>query len=232
MKKRFHFLAFVGAVLLHAGILLFGGLLLFSVHGKKTTVVEDVAIDELKKDDDKKADKEEKKEEKIASEKEAPPEAPPDLADAPPPPLSLDSLEASLSTALGDVGGGDFAMARLGAGGGARAAAADLLAVAASEANAADFSLSDLDQPPRPTFQPPPEYPGALRKQKLTGTVQLLFVVGEDGRVNNPIVQKSTHPAFDQPALQAVRRWRFEPGKRNGKPVAFKMRVPITFKSR
>ena len=45
-------------------------------------------------------------------------------------------------------------------------------------------------------------------------------------------MQKSSHPAFEQPALQAVRRWRFEPGKRGGKPVSFKMRVPITFKSR
>ena len=50
-----------------------------------------------------------------------------------------------------------------------------------------------------------------------------------DGRVANPVAQAATHPAFEQPALQAVRRWRFEPGKRNGQPVSFKMRVPITF---
>jgi protein TonB len=45
-------------------------------------------------------------------------------------------------------------------------------------------------------------------------------------------VQQSSDPAFEAPALQAVRRWRFEPGKRNGQSVAFKMRAPITFKAR
>ena len=30
-------------------------------------------------------------------------------------------------------------------------------------------------------------------------------------------------------ALKAVKQWKFEPGKRKGKPVQFRMRVPITF---
>jgi protein TonB len=42
-------------------------------------------------------------------------------------------------------------------------------------------------------------------------------------------VQQSTDPVFERPALAAVKQWRFEPGKRNGKPVRFRMRVPITF---
>ena len=72
----------------------------------------------------------------------------------------------------------------------------------------------------------------ALRRQKLDGSVSVVFIVGTDGRVVNPVVQSSTNPAFEQPALQAVRRWRFEPGQRNGKAVTFKMRVPIAFRSR
>ncbi|MBZ0258769.1 energy transducer TonB, partial [bacterium] len=49
------------------------------------------------------------------------------------------------------------------------------------------------------------------------------------GQVENPIVQKSTDPIFENPALSAVKKWKFEPGKRNGEPVRFRMRVPITF---
>jgi protein TonB len=47
--------------------------------------------------------------------------------------------------------------------------------------------------------------------------------------VQRATVQKSSHPAFEAPALTAVGKWRFEPGKRKGESVAFKMRVPITF---
>jgi protein TonB len=104
-------------------------------------------------------------------------------------------------------------------------------AAAATEA-ATDqiFALADLDQAPRAVFQPAPEYPSALRKQKLDGTVHVLFMVDKTGRVESPLVQKSTNPGFEAAALQAVKRWRFEPGKRNGEPVVFRMRVPITFK--
>jgi protein TonB len=34
---------------------------------------------------------------------------------------------------------------------------------------------------------------------------------------------------FEAPALKAVKQWKFEPGKKNGKAVRFRMRVPITF---
>jgi protein TonB len=59
--------------------------------------------------------------------------------------------------------------------------------------------------------------------------VYIVFIVDQRGRVENPMVQSSTDSSFDAPALAAVRQWRFEPGKRNGEPVRFRMRVPITF---
>ena len=33
----------------------------------------------------------------------------------------------------------------------------------------------------------------------------------------------------EKPALAAIKQWKFEPGKRSGQPVRFRMRVPITF---
>jgi protein TonB len=94
------------------------------------------------------------------------------------------------------------------------------------------FSAADLDQQPRPIFQPAPEYPAELRRNKIEGTVQILFIVDRTGSVVNPIVQKSSNPALERPALQAVRRWRFDPGKRQGQAVPFRMRVPVSFNSR
>lgn len=106
---------------------------------------------------------------------------------------------------------------------------AHLDAVAADTAGTdAIFSLSDLDQQPRPLSQPPPVITPLMRK-KVPGTVRIAFIVNELGRVENPIVQSSTDPVFERPALAAVSQWRFEPGRRGGKPVRFRMRVPMTF---
>ena len=119
---------------------------------------------------------------------------------------------------MGGGAGGDFAVS-LPVGGGA-----------GSEEDAADslFSLSDLDQKPRIIYDAQPQFPPALKKL-APATVYIVFIVDQRGRVENPMVQSSTDSSFDAPALAAVRQWKFEPGKRNGEPVRFRMRVPITF---
>lgn len=141
---------------------------------------------------------------------------PPDLAEDAPP-LDLSQLELALNPSFGD-GLGDV-VARL-----------TSLETATAQADMdAIFSAADLDQMPRPIFQPPPEYPPELRKKRVEGTVYVVFVVDKNGRVTNPVVQSSTTPALEGAALQAVKRWRFEPGRRRGQMVQFKMRVPISF---
>jgi TonB family protein len=74
-----------------------------------------------------------------------------------------------------------------------------------------------------------PEYPIAMRRFGLRGQVLIEFTVDESGRVQNPVIYQSDNPAFDEPALQAIREWKFEPGTRDGKPAAVKQRVPIVF---
>ena len=61
------------------------------------------------------------------------------------------------------------------------------------------------------------------------GLKHIVFVVNEQGRVEGPRVWKSDNPMFDKSALDAVKKWRFEPGQRGGKPVRFRFRVPIAF---
>jgi protein TonB len=210
--------SFFMALLFLAGILLFGGLLFLPMQGHKKDVV-DVTIEEEAKPDE----PEEEKPKDLEVRKEAPPEVAPELKEAPAP-LDLAQLELALNPGLSDGGAGDFL---------SRAPSALSSGQAAAMAEtAADqiFALEDLDQAPRAVFQPAPEYPAALRKLKQDGTVYVLFMVDQAGRVESPIVQKSTNALFEPAALQAVKRWRFEPGKRNGQPVVFRMRVPITFK--
>ncbi len=141
---------------------------------------------------------------------------PPALAEEAPP-LDLSQLELALNPGFsgGWMGGGDFAVS---------------LKTIASKGDDMDsiFSMADLDQKPRVVYQPGPTITKQIRR-KAPGTAYIIFVVDQNGRVVNPAVQKSTDPVFEKPALAAVKQWKFEPGKRNGKPVRFRMRVPITF---
>lgn len=152
---------------------------------------------------------------------EEPEEPEPEEEPPPPPamdaqPLDLSQLELALNPGDGAFGGGDFAI--------------NLEGMAGSREEVdAIFSLSDLDQKPRVVYQPAPIYPQELARKNMQGTVYILFVVDKSGRTRDLKVQKSTHPAFNNPALKAVKQWKFEPGKRKGKAVQFRMRVPITF---
>lgn len=141
-------------------------------------------------------------------------EPPPELSE-PSMPLSLGDLDLDVSAGSGGVFGGRFAF------GGSQALA-----------EAAIFDIADLDQRPRPISQVEPRYPLELKKAKVTGSVVLLFVLNEGGRVEDPRIEFSSRPEFEKPALAAVRKWRFKPGTRNGKAVRSYVRQQILFNLR
>lgn len=78
-----------------------------------------------------------------------------------------------------------------------------------------------------------PMYPLQARARGLRGEVVLRAIVGSDGRVEKDIVIAQSSPMFDQPAVEALRQWRFEPGRdRDGNPVRVLLEVPIRFQLR
>jgi TonB family protein len=82
---------------------------------------------------------------------------------------------------------------------------------------------------PRVTFQEPPIYPFPMRASGMRGEVVVDFIVDIEGRVRNAFVIKSLNPAFDDPALEAVRKWQFESGRVGDRPVNTHMQVPVVF---
>ena len=56
-----------------------------------------------------------------------------------------------------------------------------------------------------------------------------VFIDAEGSPQQIEIRQSSGYERLDQQALDAVRRWRFVPGKRNGVPEAMWNIVPINF---
>lgn len=221
--------AIAGAFVLHALFVLFGGLLLPSASEAHAAVQEVELVDPGQQ---KPTDPVPEKPPEPPPTQEPPPDAaavlqeldrPSDLAPA----LDAASL-AALGDALGGGGlGGDFASAVSFASGGriGGTGTAGALAEATNQA----FSLADIDQAPRSTYQAQPSWPAELRGRRIEAVVTVLFVVDASGKVQEPRVEKSTHPAFEKPALDAVRQWKFEPAVKGGRRVACKVRVPIRF---
>mgnify|MGYP001768288323 CR=1 FL=1 len=92
------------------------------------------------------------------------------------------------------------------------------------------FDISELEKRPEAVSQVTPTYPAELRKAKIEGSVTLVFVLSEDGRVEDPRVEKSSRPEFERPALEAIRRWRFSPGEKDGRPVRTYIRQAMRFR--
>jgi TonB family protein len=73
-------------------------------------------------------------------------------------------------------------------------------------------------------------YPEEAEKQNLEGRVILTFVVGKDGSIRNAKVVKSVDPLLDAEALRVINAMpNWKPGRQNGKPVAVKYTVPLSF---
>src|SRR4051794_23860443 len=83
---------------------------------------------------------------------------------------------------------------------------------------------------PRVIYDPEPEYTDEARKLKQQGNVLLACVVGADGRVHDARVQHALGLGLDEKAIEAVKKWKFEPSRYNGQPVAVKIMVEVNFR--
>ena len=92
------------------------------------------------------------------------------------------------------------------------------------------FSVKDGTKPPRPIYTPDPEFTGAARFEKKQGTVILSMIVTPDGRVAKVQVERSLDYGLDQNAIDAVCRWKFEPATKDGKAVAVRINVDVSFR--
>jgi protein TonB len=76
-----------------------------------------------------------------------------------------------------------------------------------------------------------PDYPGVAVSGKVSGTVILEATVNEAGVVSDVKVLRSII-LLDQPAIKAVKQWRYQPLVLNGQPVPFILVVTVTFSLR
>ncbi len=75
-----------------------------------------------------------------------------------------------------------------------------------------------------------PEYSEEARKAKWQGTVVLSLVVDENGAAQAIRVTKSLGLGLDQKAIEAVQKWHFKPGMKDGKPVPVVASIEVRFR--
>lgn len=86
--------------------------------------------------------------------------------------------------------------------------------------------------PASSTWSPKPPYPFEARKAKFEGRVLLAVKISPEGAptIGN-IVQSSGREDCDQVALDTVlKRWRFEPAKIFGRPVAWEQKIEVEYR--
>jgi protein TonB len=83
---------------------------------------------------------------------------------------------------------------------------------------------------PKAIYDPEPEYSDEARRVKQEGTVLLSLIVDQQGRARNVRVVRSLGMGLDEKAIEAIKKWKFAPGTRNGYPVAVQVNVEVNFR--
>lgn len=88
-----------------------------------------------------------------------------------------------------------------------------------------DFTLPSLRGKPAPI-----RYPlWALGHNWEGGLVVAVEIIPAGAVGRWKVMHSSGHPALDRAAVRAIQKWRFEPGRLKGKPIASCIQIPIRF---
>ena len=81
-----------------------------------------------------------------------------------------------------------------------------------------------------PLVQVDPDYPPRAKQQGIEGWVEVGFQITPVGTVDNAVVLRSDPPyVFDRAAIQAIRKWRYNPKVVDGKAVSRRKVTRFTF---
>lgn len=87
----------------------------------------------------------------------------------------------------------------------------------------------NFDTPPRFISGHAPVYPITQVQAGHAGEATIDFTVDIEGHTTDFRVVSTTYPYFASHAILAIQKWKFEPGKKNGKPVPVRIRLPISY---
>jgi TonB family protein len=104
------------------------------------------------------------------------------------------------------------------------------------------YQRGDGITPPRVLYQPSPKFPEIAKQQKLMGVVTVSIIIDAEGKPQNVHVVHSIADnlldkyyqaaalALDQAALDVVKKYKFAPAMKDGKPVPVYLNVEVNFR--
>ena len=92
------------------------------------------------------------------------------------------------------------------------------------------YKIGGEISPPVVRHQVEPQYSEQGRRKRLEGAVLLGIIVDANGRPKDIRIIRALGSGLDEEAISAVRKWRFEPALKDGKPVAVRANVEVNFR--
>ena len=96
----------------------------------------------------------------------------------------------------------------------------DLEEKALAESKADEVERISAFTPAKPLKRVDPKYPSQAIRKGREGWVRLSYVIDEEGRVKDPVVEDFFgSPSFKRSALSAVKKWQYNPAIKDGEPT-------------
>ena len=92
------------------------------------------------------------------------------------------------------------------------------------------YTVGDGVAAPIPIYKPEPPYTKEAKAAKLQGTGVYSAVIDDSGNVADVQVKRSLEKGLDESAAQTVRSWKFKPATKDGKPVAVRVVIEVSFR--
>ena len=91
------------------------------------------------------------------------------------------------------------------------------------------FQVGHGVKPPRAIYAPDPPYDEQARRAKYQGTCVLSLIVGSDGQPRDIRVIRALGEGLDAKAVETVSKWKFQPGTKDGVPLAVYVVIEVQF---
>jgi TonB family protein len=91
------------------------------------------------------------------------------------------------------------------------------------------WQLQIVDKPPKYLKRTQPKIPSEMKGNFRQGYVQLALIVDEEGRPSDIKIISLTHEGFAETAIEAVKKWTFQPAYYQGKPVKCSVSFRVFF---
>jgi len=102
--------------------------------------------------------------------------------------------------------------------------------VSAEPARTKTFRVGNGVTAPALLYKVEPEYTELARNAHVEGLVVLYVEVDPEGKAINPRVVRTLGYGLDEKAIEAVRKWKFRPGYKDGKPVSVVATIQVNFR--